>query len=50
MDTIFLSETSLFRGISCRDIEAMMGCLKATVKKFRRYCSRQVFGITRAGE
>ncbi len=36
MDTFCLSKTSLFRGIPPQDIEAMLGCLKATTKTYKR--------------
>lgn len=36
MDTLFLSKTALFRGIPPQEIESMMGCLKATVKTYKR--------------
>ena len=36
MDTLFLSESALFRGITPQEIEAMMGCLRAVTKSYNR--------------
>lgn len=36
MDTLFLSKTMLFRGIAPQDIEAMMTCLSAATKTYKR--------------
>lgn len=43
MDFNFLSKTILFRGIAPQDIQALMGCLNATAKKYKKdeliFCS-----------
>lgn len=36
MDSIFLSKTLLFRGASPEEVQAMLGCLKAEIRRFPR--------------
>jgi len=36
MDYLFLSKTLLFRGISSREIERMMGCLQGVTRKYAK--------------